>query len=200
MKKVLAIIFLLVVIFGLWKIFGNKKEVVQNEKQEPLRTSAHSALFNQSISNVVNSYLDLTNSFVNDDSVNAKVRTQKFIGNIDSMKLTELQKDTASIYSTVTGQVGDIKSNAQAMLQETSLSEMRKDFKMVSENLYPLLKTVGYKGQKLYFQNCPMAFGEGKDASWISNTKEIMNPYMGKHNPEFSSSMLHCGETKDTIK
>ncbi len=201
MKKVLAILFLVVVIFAIWKVFGNKQSSVQNDKQEPIRSSAHSGVFNQSAGNLVNSYLDLSSSFVNDDSVNIKIRDQKFLTALDSLKVDELQKDsTQSIYTTVKAQSSDVKSNAQAIQQETNLSEMRKDFKMVSENLYPLLKSIGYKGQKLYLQNCPMAFGEGKDASWISNTKEIMNPYMGKHNPEFKSSMLHCGETKDTIK
>ena len=200
MKKFLAIAFLILVLFGIWKIFLNKSDNVFNEKQVPLRTVAHSGVFNQSISNVVNNYLDLTTYFVNDDSVNIKLKTQKFVASIDSIRLDELKKDSAPLYTTVQAQAADIKSNAVAIMQETSLSEMRKDYKMVSENLYPFLKTIGYKGQKLYLQNCPMAFGEGKDASWISNNKEIMNPYMGKHNPEFNSAMLHCGETKDTIK
>ena len=71
---------------------------------------------------------------------------------------------------------------------------------MISENLYPFLKTIKYEGPKLYWQNCPMAFGEDKEANWISNTKEIINPYLGKNHPEYKSSMLHCGEIKDTIK
>lgn len=201
MKKFLAIVFLIVVLFVIYKIFGNKKELgINNEKQEPLRTSAHSGPFNQGVSNVVNNYLDLTSAFINDDSVSVKLRTQKFINSLDSIDIEELKKDTNSMFTTIQAQSSDIKSNAIAILQENSLAEMRKDFKMVSENLYPFLKTIGYKGQKLYLQNCPMAFGEGKDASWISNTREINNPYMGKHNPEFKSAMLHCGETKDTIK
>ena len=45
-----------------------------------------------------------------------------------------------------------------------------------------------------------MAFGEGKDASWLSNTEEIINPYLGKNHPEYKGTMLHCGEIKDTIQ
>jgi hypothetical protein len=77
---------------------------------------------------------------------------------------------------------------------------MRKDFGMVSENLYPFLRTINYEGEKMYWQNCPMAFGDDKGANWISNTREIVNPYLGKNHPEFKGSMLHCGEIKDTIK
>ena len=201
MKKILAIVFLVVVLFGIWKIFGNRTDGNSvTDKLEPIRTLAHSGVFNQSLSNVVNSYLDLTSSFVNDDSINVKVRVTKFIGCLDSLKLEELQKDSNSNYTTVKAQASDIKTNAQAILQETQLTEMRKDYKMVSENLFPFLKTMGYKGQKLYFDNCPMAFGEDKDGSWISNSKEIVNPYMGKHHPEYKSAMIHCGEINDTIK
>ena len=71
---------------------------------------------------------------------------------------------------------------------------------MVSENLYPLLKTIGYEGPKLYWQNCPMAFGENKEGNWLSNTPEIINPYLGKNHPQYKATMFGCGETKDSLK
>jgi hypothetical protein len=79
------------------------------------------------------------------------------------------------------------------------MADMRKDFSMVSEFLYPFLKTVGYEGTKIYWQNCPMAFGDDKPANWLSTSAEINNPYLGMHHPEFKSAMLHCGETMDSI-
>jgi hypothetical protein len=97
-------------------------------------------------------------------------------------------------------QLSDIKANAESLLNQTVITEMRQDFRMVSENIYPLLKTIHYEGETLYWQNCPMAFGEDKGANWISNTEEIINPYLGKNHPEFKATMLHCGEVKDSIK
>ena len=85
------------------------------------------------------------------------------------------------------------------MIQQPNLTEMRKDFRMINENIYPFLKTIHYEGKKLYWQNCPMAFGEGKEANWISNTEEIVNPYLGKKHPEYKATMLGCGEIKDSI-
>ena len=76
---------------------------------------------------------------------------------------------------------------------------MRKDFNMVSDILYPAFKSINYNGPTMYYQNCPMAFGEDKGANWISSTKEIINPYMGKNHPEYKGSMLHCGEVKDSL-
>ena len=50
--------------------------------------------------------------------------------------------------------------------------------------------TFGSK-QKLYQDFCPMA-NDGKGAIWISEVKEIKNPYYG-------AEMLSCGSLKKTF-
>jgi hypothetical protein len=199
MKSLLAIIFLAAVLFIAWWVFL-KKDTNTHEaepKQEAIKINRHSKEFNQSISNAVNNYLSMKNAFVDADTLAIKLNGQKFIVAVDSLKLNELQKDDSKILLAAQQEVSDIKVNAEAMLQESDLTEMRQDFRMVSENLYPLLKTIGYEGSKLYWQNCPMAFGENKEGNWLSNTSEIANPYLGKNS---QSSMPACGETKDSLK
>ena len=44
-----------------------------------------------------------------------------------------------------------------------------------------------------------MAFGDDQAANWISNSTEIVNPYLGKRHPKYKAGMLHCGELKDSI-
>jgi hypothetical protein len=44
-----------------------------------------------------------------------------------------------------------------------------------------------------------MAFNENEPANWISNSQEIINPYLGKNHPKHKGTMLHCGEVKDSI-
>ena len=202
MKKLLAIIFLGVVIYGLWWWFFKDNSSESGPRVAALKVGKHSIPFNKSIDNVVKSYLDIKSALVEADSVKAIMEGQKFLVLIDSMKLDDLKKDTTSIYTTAVAQIGDIKSNAQAMIKEGNLTEVRQDFKMVTENFYPFLKTINYEGPKLFLQNCPMAFGEGKDANWISDTTERinrLNPYLGKHDPEFKATMLHCGTLVDSI-
>ena len=149
----------------------------------------------------MNAYFNMKNDFVETDSTKAKEDCKKFIQLIDSIPVSELKKDTASIFETVKANLADVRSNAASLLKQTSITEMRQDFRMVSEILYPsFFKAINYEGEKMYWQNCPMAFGEGKEANWISNTQEIVNPYLGKNHPEFKATMLHCGELKDTIK
>jgi hypothetical protein len=200
MKKVLAIIFLVAVLYGLWWIFFKKNSSKDPATTEAIALKKHSNEFNQSIASAMNNYFDLKSAFVDADTAKVKSGAQRFITSIDSIKIDELKKDTNAIFETVQSQLSDIKANANALLPETDLTEMRQDFRMISENLYPFLKTVKYEGQPLYWQNCPMAFGEGKEANWISDTREIINPYLGKNHPEYKATMLHCGEIKDTIK
>jgi hypothetical protein len=196
MKRFLAVLFLAVILFAAWWFFIKKDTHESQPKQEAIKIHKHSAEFNQSIANAVTNYMDMKNAFAESDTVSAKLTGQKFITSIDSLKLSELQKDESQILLAAQQEVSDIKVNAEAMLQEHDITEMRQDFRMVSENLYPFLKTIGYEGPKLYWQNCPMAFGENKEGNWLSNTSQIINPYLGKKDP----AMAVCGETKDSLK
>ena len=200
MRKLFVVILFVALVIGVWWLFFKEKSHNSGPKQQPLKVGIHSGEFNKSIGVVITQYLSLKDAFVNADTSTIKAEEKKLITAIDNIKIDELKKDTTGIFQSAQAQLSDIKSNADAILKETDITEMRQDFRMVSENLFPLLKTIHYEGVKLYWQNCPMAFGEGKDANWISNTEEIFNPYLGKNHPEFKGTMLHCGEIKDTIQ
>jgi len=200
MRKLFAVLVIVALAVGAWWLFFKDKSHSDEPKQQPLTVGKHSAEFNQSINSIVTAYLSLKDAFVNADTAKIKEQQRNFINVVDSVKLDDLKKDTSGIFQSAQMQISDIRSNAEAIAKETNITEMRQDFRMVSENLFPLLKTIHYEGAKLYWQNCPMAFGEGKDASWISNTEEIINPYLGKNHPEYKGTMVHCGEIKDTIQ
>jgi hypothetical protein len=200
MKRVLAIVFLIIVILAVWFLFFKTDAVTTTSNEtETVATAKHSDQFNQEIANTMNTYMSMKNAFIDGDTALIKSETSKFINSIDSLHLNELQKNDSSIFMAIQQNISDIKANANPILQEKDLTEMRHDFSMISENLYPFLKTVGYEGQKLYWQNCPMAFGEDKPANWLSSTSEILNPYLGKNHPEYKSAMLHCGENMDSL-
>jgi hypothetical protein len=44
---------------------------------------------------------------------------------------------------------------------------------------------------KLYYDNCPM-YNNGKGGNWLSETKDIQNPYLGKEMPT-------CGSVKEEL-
>lgn len=200
MKKVLLLIIILLVASGIYWFQFKSSKSAPTAISTAIKAKKHSPLFNNKLDTLMSAYFDIKNAFVNADTLVAKQATKKFLSLADSLKMDELKKDTSGIAETAAMQVSDIKANAESLLKQNNIIDMRQDFRAISESVYPLLKTIHYEGKTLYWQNCPMAFGEGKEANWISNTGEIINPYMGKFNAEFKSAMLHCGETKDSIK
>lgn len=199
MKRIALIVGILLIVFVIyWFKFRTSSSPVMS-KTAPLKASKHSIIFNSSLDTMLNAYFDLKAAFVEADTAMAKAAAKKFVVVTDNLKLDELKKDTTGILESATMQLNDIKANAESLLKQITITEMRQDFRMVGESIYPLLKTIHYEGKTLYWQNCPMAFGDGKEANWISSTKEIINPYLGKKDKEFKAAMLHCGEVKDSI-
>ena len=202
MKKIL--LGLLILILGIagyyWYMFSKAGGGNSDPKQEALTLKKHSDTFNISVNAAMNAYFDMSAAFVDADTARAKAAAAKFVKLLDTIPMIELKKDTANIYETAMGTFEGIKSNAADILVVGNLQEMRKDFSMVSENLYPFFKIINYEGDKMYWQNCPMAFGDDKEANWVSKTAEVVNPYLGKNHPQFKATMLHCGMVKDTIK
>ena len=202
MKKVLFFFFILILAVAgyVWYKLSTAGGGDHGPKQQPMTLKKHSDTFNLSVATAMNAYFDMSAAFVDADTARVKANAVKFIQLLDSIHMDELKKDTANIYAVAMGTFESIKSNAQSILTMTDIQEMRKDFSMVSENLYPFFKIINYEGEKMYWQNCPMAFGDEKEANWVSKTKEVMNPYLGKNHPEHKATMLHCGTVKDTIK
>ncbi|MEO5894025.1 MAG: DUF3347 domain-containing protein [Ferruginibacter sp.] len=202
MKRVLLIFAVLLIAVGVYWFFIKEKPKAHAEeaKAAPLVARKHSAGFNNSMDSLLSAYFSMKDAFVNADSTSAKAASSKLAILADSGSLSELKTDAPGIYESALMQLNDVKASAESLVKQTNLTEMRQDFNMIGENIYPLLKTIHYDGKILYWQNCPMAFGEDKGANWISNTAEIINPYLGKNHPEFKSTMLHCGEVKDSIK
>jgi Protein of unknown function (DUF3347) len=202
MKKLL--IFLLLVIGGglaaYFFLFKSKEQGPAAPPLAHIQLKKHSEGFNKSVDSLVNAYLSIKNAFVDADTVNVKKATNEFIALLDHLPIDELKKDTSLIFETVKGNIIDIKSNAVSLLQQTDITEMRHDFSTVTEMMYPSFFTaINYEGNKLYVAKCPMAFNETTPANWISNSAEIVNPYLGKNHPKYKSGMLNCGDVVDSI-
>jgi hypothetical protein len=204
MKKFLLVVVILVIaLIGAW-YFGlfKGKDKPSDPKPEGLTVSKHSSSFNESMSNAMNSYYDLTESFVNWDTakVNSSIATLKIA--VDSIRIPEMQKDSA-IYETAQSTWESIKSEITGMQLDTSLYEKRESLNMLSDNLFNLLRIVKYDVAKVYYQECPMALNNHESSAfWLSansETKNRRNPYLGLHDPKYGKAMLTCGTTRDSI-
>ena len=161
MKRIIAFLAIVVILFGIYWFFFKSSPHDSGPKQAPIALKKHTEHFNNSISTMMSAYYDIKNAFVEDDTALVKKNTSVFIILLDSIPLEELKKDTASIYETAKGNLADIRSNAASLMQQPNITEMRHDFSMVTEMMYPsFFRTINYEGPSLYLQNCPMAFGE----------------------------------------
>lgn len=150
-----------------------------------------------SASEMATVYFQLADALVNWDTVLANKHAMTLAIAADSLDFSGTTDST--LITSVLDLSGTIKAESMALAEETDIKEKRREFSMITDNLYPLLQAVQYNGQKLYYQVCPMAFNDSDSGFWISNKAEIVNPYLGTKHPKYASGMLHCGEVVDSI-
>lgn len=85
-----------------------------------------------------------------------------------------------------------LNENLERIEGSNDLAIQRSAFSSFSDALYKSLKELGAGGKKVYYIQCPMA-NNNAGAYWLSDTKEIRNPYLG-------NEMLSCGKVKETIQ
>ena len=141
--------------------------------------------FQQGFDKVLMNYLQMKDAFVADDPVKVSAfakATLKELGEIptadpvhDAMFQNHLDKVNTSLVKIV---------------KSTIIKNQRDNFVELNENMIPLITAMSNK-MELYIQKCPMA-NKGNGAFWISDQKEIKNPYYGKE-------MMDCGSVVDKI-
>jgi hypothetical protein len=142
-----------------------------------------------SIKEIVTAYLQLKNAFTKDNAAGAATAgtsLETVFKNFDKTALTAAQLKTfEDIADDATEHAEHIGKNGG------NIAHQREHFEMLSKDMYDLVKAFS-GGQTLYKDFCPM-YNKGKGAFWISETKEIKNPYLGK-------AMPTCGTMKEEIK
>lgn len=193
MKKKFAIaVVILLVVAAIWWWKSPSGEVAEAPKQAAIHLSDHSALFNQKVDSLLQTYFSVNMAFIKADTTAIKVAVSAFINQANGLPLDELKSDSSVVAATVQQFLSDVQSNASSILMQTDINEMRQNFRMVNESMYPLIKSIGYHGPRLYWITCADAFGEGNTANWLSNSRDIQNPYLTK-SPV-------CGEIVDSTK
>lgn len=199
-KRLLIIVLTAAAMTAVYMFFLQNKSADKEVKKEYLTVKKHSNSFNAGIDKVMSAYFDLKNSFVDGDTAAVKQKAQLFITALNNIDTLELKKDTASVFATVMFTLTDMRLNTESILNQHDMQEMRKDFSSLSDMMYPaFFQTINYEGATIYLQNCPMAFDDSIPANWISETNEVVNPYLGKKHPVYQAGMLHCGDIKDSI-
>ncbi len=155
----------------------------------PAKKGSISKSLKTRLSPLLNEYLLLKNALVNDDLNKSKKRAAILLKKLNKINMGAFKGKAHNAWMQ---QSSKLKKTLAAIVKEENIEGVRKYFIPLSNQVIQLAKTFGPFNTPLYILHCPMADGN-KGADWISNKKEILNPYFGE-------SMLNCGEVTKEIK
>ncbi len=139
---------------------------------------------------IIANYLQLKNALAKDNGKDAAAAANAIVATLTKADMKTLPNAQMKAYMDI---ADDLKENAEHIgSNPDKIAHQREHFVMLSKDIADLIKTFGNGGQTLYKDFCPMA-NNGKGAIWISELKEIKNPYLGK-------AMPTCGSVKETIQ
>ncbi|SHF64079.1 Protein of unknown function [Flavobacterium fontis] len=137
---------------------------------------------------IIANYLKIKNALTKDDANGAATAGKELYKTFNSADASGL---TAAQKKEYTDIAGDAKEHAEHIGDNAGkIAHQREHFAILSKDINDLIKLLG-SNKKLYQDHCPM-YDDGKGAIWISETKEIKNPFYG-------SKMLTCGSVKKTL-
>lgn len=137
---------------------------------------------------LVNDYLQLKDALTKDNDKDAAAAGNEMVKAFNSFDKASLTTEQLKVYNDIEE---DAKEHAEHIgANAGNIKHQREHFETLSEEMYELVKSVG-AGQKLYYTHCPM-YNNNKGADWLSETKEIRNPYLGQ-------AMPTCGTVKEEL-
>ncbi|OQP50341.1 hypothetical protein A4H97_00410 [Niastella yeongjuensis] len=141
------------------------------------------------IKKLTDNYLQIKNALIAGKATEAGEAARQLLEAMKGFDKSLLAADQKKVYDQYeTG----LKENAGHIAQGANdIEHQRERFADMSEGMYAIVKAFG-GGKTLYHDHCPMA-KNGKGAMWLSETKEIKNPYFGE-------KMMECGDVEEEIQ
>lgn len=133
---------------------------------------------------VVVPYLQMKEAMVAADLQRAQELAKQLLENAGEVNVSMLQEEPAEF---AREHLAALTEAAQAVLDAGDIETAREAFYPLSQQVFMLANAFDITENPLYYQHCPMAF-DNEGAYWVSETKEVRNPYFG-------DKMLHCGST-----
>lgn len=130
---------------------------------------------------ILNDYFNLKNALVKDESKAAADAGSVILTTLKKFDNAKSNKEIAEIFESINENAEHIKDN------NGKIDHQREHFAMISKDMIDLIAIAG-TSKKLYQDFCPM-FNDNKGAPWLSEIKEIKNPFYG-------SEMITCGSVK----
>ena len=187
MKKQLFVLTLGVSLLG-FSATAQHAEHSDHPKSSTTTQAKAPAAFGEQLANVYQASLALKEAFVASDAAKVKgavPAVKKVLAKVD-MKLLKGQA-----HNDWMSQVKTLNASLDKIVSGSNIETQREQFAAFSQALYQSMKAHGAGDVTVYYQHCPMALNN-KGAYWLSDTKQIRNPYFG-------DKMLKCGSTKEVL-
>lgn len=156
--------------------------------KDTITTNSPKTETNVAMQEMVTQYLQIKNALANDNGKDAASAGNAFVASMGKMEKTSLSADKKKIWENL---ADDAKEMAEHIGRNADkIAHQREHFDMLSSDMYDMVKAFG-SGQTIYQDFCPI-YNNKKGATWLSETKEIKNPYLGKKMPA-------CGSVKEVI-
>ena len=136
---------------------------------------------------LLQNYIEVKNALTNSNESEAAAASAKITDGMKSFDKSLLSADQKKVYDDIES---DLKEHADH-IAKNKLDHQREHFSGMSNDVYDLVKAFG-AGMTLYHDHCPMA-NENKGAMWLSESKEIRNPYYG-------DKMMTCGSVEEMFQ
>ena len=162
---------------------GNDEHAHDKDASMKTREITASSKKNAATSAIIDGYLQIKNGLVADNKDNAAKGGTALLAAFSNFDMTKLDEAQHKEHMEI---VESAKEQAEH-IAKSPIDHQREHFVLLSKDVSDLIATFG-TNQKLYLDFCPMA-DNNKGAVWISETKEITNPYFGK-------DMATCGSIK----
>ncbi|KUY20555.1 hypothetical protein BAZ12_11385 [Elizabethkingia miricola] len=142
-----------------------------------------------SVKEIINSYLSIKNALTKDDGKATAEAAKKLFETLETTNADRLDQEKKSIFIDI---YESMRENAEHISTNSgNVEHQREHFALLSRDINDLTDSFGTAGLKLYVDFCPM-YNKQKGAIWISEKKEIINPYYG-------SKMSDCGSVKKQL-
>mgnify|MGYP003393022212 CR=1 FL=1 len=167
---------------------GHSNEMNMENEHDMNGTSADMATDQKSdlTNQIVESYLQLKNALVTDNQKTAADAGKDLLKSFESFDMTQLNDAQHKEYMEI---AETAKEHAEHIIK-SDINHQREHFEFLSTDINDLITLVG-TNKTLYQVFCPM-YNNNKGAIWLSEIKEIKNPFFG-------SKMIDCGKIQKQI-
>ena len=168
---------------------NNKDSATNTMNHISAHTNGYVSPFTSPVNGILHIYIHIKNAFVNDDGKAAADEGNEMVKVLDNFDRSVLRDDERKLFEDI---ANDMRENAEQIGKNAdNIKYQRGHFDMLSKNMYHLVKKFA-AGQPVYVDSCPM-YNDNQGATWLSETKEIRNPYFGEE-------MNTCVSMKEELK